>query len=108
MKNSEEINIYMAVIAAIISDICFLYRRQKMSEILKLMGIDHKLWRATDGKLLENEEFAADVVLLPGYEDPYYKRPMKTGEVGHSSGFSLKSLKTSFFQRATIKFSRII
>uniref|UniRef100_F1L0H0 Glycosyltransferase 25 family member n=1 Tax=Ascaris suum TaxID=6253 RepID=F1L0H0_ASCSU len=57
-------------------------RRQKMSEILKLMGIDHKLWRATDGKLLENEEFAADVVLLPGYEDPYYKRPMKTGEIG--------------------------
>uniref|UniRef100_A0A915APJ8 Glycosyltransferase 25 family member n=1 Tax=Parascaris univalens TaxID=6257 RepID=A0A915APJ8_PARUN len=57
-------------------------RRQKMSEIFKIMGIDYKLWRATDGNLLENEEFAADVVLLPGYEDPYYKRPMKTGEIG--------------------------
>ncbi|VDM42540.1 unnamed protein product [Toxocara canis] len=55
-------------------------RRQKMSEVLKLIGVDYELWRATDGKLLQNEEFAADVVPLPGYEDPYHKRPMKAGE----------------------------
>ncbi|KHN76405.1 Glycosyltransferase 25 family member [Toxocara canis] len=57
-------------------------RRQKMSEVLKLIGVDYELWRATDGKLLQNEEFAADVVPLPGYEDPYHKRPMKAGEIG--------------------------
>lgn len=60
-----------------------------MSEVLKLIGVDYELWRATDGKLLQNEEFAADVVPLPGYEDPYHKRPMKAGEVEHRHHFRL-------------------
>ncbi|VDN59376.1 unnamed protein product [Dracunculus medinensis] len=57
-------------------------RLQKMKEILKLLGIEYTIWKATDGSNLLSEDLYKNISFLPGYEDPYYKRPMKTGEVG--------------------------
>uniref|UniRef100_A0A0N5A8V0 Glycosyltransferase 25 family member n=1 Tax=Syphacia muris TaxID=451379 RepID=A0A0N5A8V0_9BILA len=50
--------------------------------LLKLFGFDYQLWEATDGKNLENEPLFNEIKLLDNYEDPYFKRPMKAGEVG--------------------------
>ncbi|CAG9539729.1 unnamed protein product [Cercopithifilaria johnstoni] len=57
-------------------------RKVKMMELLKLMGFEYTWWKATDGHRLDSEPLYNEVKFLPGYEDPYYKRPMKTGEVG--------------------------
>lgn len=56
-----------------------------MTELLKLMGFEYTWWKATDGQQLESEPLYSEVEFLPGYEDPYYKRPMKAGEVIHKS-----------------------
>ncbi|MCP9259514.1 Serine/threonine-protein kinase [Dirofilaria immitis] len=55
--------------------------KAKMIELLKLMGFEYTWWKATDGHQLESEPLYGEVELLPDYEDPYYKRPMKTGEL---------------------------
>ncbi|KAK6100611.1 Glycosyltransferase 25 (LPS biosynthesis protein) family protein [Brugia pahangi] len=57
-------------------------RKAKMMELLKLMGFEYTWWKATDGHHLDLEPLYKEVKFLPGYEDPYYKRPMKAGEVG--------------------------
>ncbi|VDK86283.1 unnamed protein product [Litomosoides sigmodontis] len=57
-------------------------RKVKMMELLKLMGFEYTWWKATDGYHLDSEPLYSEVKFLPGYEDPYYKRPMKMGEVG--------------------------
>ncbi|KAL4002017.1 Glycosyltransferase 25 (LPS biosynthesis protein) family protein [Acanthocheilonema viteae] len=57
-------------------------RKAKMMELLKLMGFEYTWWKATDGHHLDSEPLYSEIKFLPGYEDPYYKRPMKTGEVG--------------------------
>lgn len=54
-----------------------------MTELLKLMGFDYEVWKATDGQRLHTEPLYKEVKFLPGYEDPFYKRPMKKGEVCH-------------------------
>lgn len=52
-----------------------------MMELLKVMGFEYTLWKATDGYRLDSEPLYGAVKFLPGYEDPYYRRPMKKGEV---------------------------
>lgn len=52
-----------------------------MMELLKLMGFEYTWWNATDGYHLDSEPLYSEVKFLPEYEDPYYKRPMKMGEV---------------------------
>ncbi|XP_068617577.1 glycosyltransferase 25 family member [Battus philenor] len=58
-------------------------RRNYMEMSLKELGIDFTMFNAIDGRNLEFcnlKEYS--ITLLPGYEDPYHKRPMKAGEVG--------------------------
>ena len=57
------------------------FRRTKMERIMRLLGVDFEFWTATDGNNLDEEPLSKNVVLLPSYEDPFHKRPMKTGEV---------------------------
>lgn len=58
-------------------------RLRKMTEILKLLGINYKIFPAIDGNTLTDEELKKrGIKFLPGYLDPYYKRPIKTGEIG--------------------------
>jgi len=58
-------------------------RRLKMEMILKELGIEYTYFEAVDGKKLTDEEIAAKgITLMPEYEDPYHKRPMKLGEIG--------------------------
>uniref|UniRef100_A0A1I7ZVK3 Glycosyltransferase 25 family member n=1 Tax=Steinernema glaseri TaxID=37863 RepID=A0A1I7ZVK3_9BILA len=57
-------------------------RRKKMNAILQLLGIDYTYWEATDGNQLEKDEYAEKIKIMPGYEDPYYKRTLKKGEIG--------------------------
>lgn len=58
-------------------------RLLKMSEILKVLGFDFQVFPAVDGQTLTVEELQKrGIEFLPGYLDPYYKRPMKAGEIG--------------------------
>lgn len=68
-----------------------------MKEILKLLGIEYTIWKATDGSNLLSEDLYKNISFLPGYEDPYYKRPMKTGEVGFYFVISLFFYNKFFF-----------
>ncbi|XP_014366486.2 glycosyltransferase 25 family member [Papilio machaon] len=58
-------------------------RLKLMASSFKELGMTAKLFKAIDGKELDvcnlKENF---ITLMPGYEDPYHKRPMKAGEVG--------------------------
>uniref|UniRef100_A0A7E4ZZN9 ZP domain-containing protein n=1 Tax=Panagrellus redivivus TaxID=6233 RepID=A0A7E4ZZN9_PANRE len=56
-------------------------RLQKMDLIMRLLGIEYRVFEAVDGLKLTDEQIAS-LRFLPGYEDPYYKRPMKAGEIG--------------------------
>jgi len=56
-------------------------RLQKMDLIMRLLGIDYRVFEAVDGPSLTPEQLSY-IQFLPGYEDPYYKRPMKKGEIG--------------------------
>lgn len=56
--------------------------RRKLMEIsFKELGLDVTHFAAVDGKTLDMNNLKG-VTLMPGYEDPYHKRPMKAGEVG--------------------------
>ncbi|XP_026761081.2 glycosyltransferase 25 family member [Galleria mellonella] len=58
-------------------------RRELMEMSFKELGIDAKLFKAIDGMKLDlNDLREYSITLMPGYEDPYHKRPMKAGEVG--------------------------
>ncbi|EYB85115.1 hypothetical protein Y032_0304g1923 [Ancylostoma ceylanicum] len=54
-------------------------RRARMEKIFEILGVDATYWEATDG-----QELPGDFIyeLLPGYLDPFHKRPMKAGEIG--------------------------
>ncbi|KHJ75106.1 LPS glycosyltransferase, partial [Oesophagostomum dentatum] len=54
-------------------------RRARMEQIFEILGIDATYWEATDG-----QELPGDIIyeVLPGYMDPYHKRPIKAGEIG--------------------------
>ncbi|VDM71741.1 unnamed protein product, partial [Strongylus vulgaris] len=54
-------------------------RRRRMEKIFEVLGVDATYWEATDGHKLPGE-FIYE--LLPGYLDPFHKRPMKAGEIG--------------------------
>ena len=56
-------------------------RLQKISLILRLLGIKFRIFDAVDGNALTDAEVAR-LHFLPGYEDPYAKRPMTKGEIG--------------------------
>ncbi|KAL3090259.1 hypothetical protein niasHS_006711 [Heterodera schachtii] len=54
---------------------------EKMREVFRLVGLDFTHFEAVDGQNLTEQELSA-IRFLPGFEDPYYKRPMKRGEIG--------------------------
>lgn len=56
-------------------------RLKKMSNILRLLGVDFTRFNAVDGQKLTEIEIS-QIKFLPGYEDPYHRRPMKRGEIG--------------------------
>uniref|UniRef100_A0AC35FDN4 Uncharacterized protein n=1 Tax=Panagrolaimus sp. PS1159 TaxID=55785 RepID=A0AC35FDN4_9BILA len=56
-------------------------RLQKMSNIMKHLGIEFEVFEAIDGNALTSKDLA-NLRFLPGYEDPFSKRPMKFGEIG--------------------------
>ncbi|XP_022832979.1 glycosyltransferase 25 family member [Spodoptera litura] len=58
-------------------------RRELMELSFKELGMDVKHFKAVDGRQLDmNNLKDLGVTLMPNYEDPYHKRPMKAGEVG--------------------------
>ncbi|KAM3968461.1 chromosome associated protein D3 [Aphomia sociella] len=58
-------------------------RRELMEMSFRELGIDAKLFKAIDGMKLDlNDLREYSITLMPNYEDPYHKRPMKAGEVG--------------------------
>ncbi|KAJ1361357.1 hypothetical protein KIN20_020580 [Parelaphostrongylus tenuis] len=54
-------------------------RKTRMEKIFNILGIDATHWEATDGQNLPAEY---QYHILPGYIDPFHKRPIKTGEIG--------------------------
>uniref|UniRef100_A0A914PXS2 Glycosyl transferase family 25 domain-containing protein n=1 Tax=Panagrolaimus davidi TaxID=227884 RepID=A0A914PXS2_9BILA len=54
-------------------------RLQKMSNIMKHLGIEFEVFEAIDGNALTSKDLA-NLRFLPGYEDPFSKRPMKFGK----------------------------
>ncbi|XP_075991068.1 glycosyltransferase 25 family member [Anticarsia gemmatalis] len=58
-------------------------RRHLMELSFKELGMEVTLFEAVDGKNLDMDNLKEHgITLMPGYEDPYHKRPMKAGEVG--------------------------
>ncbi|XP_022122338.2 glycosyltransferase 25 family member [Pieris rapae] len=59
-------------------------RRDLMNASFVELGIVSKWFKAIDGKSLTKEDIIKkyNIKLLPNYEDPYHKRPMKAGEIG--------------------------
>ncbi|KAJ8736928.1 hypothetical protein PYW07_000199 [Mythimna separata] len=58
-------------------------RRELMELSFKELGMDVKHFMAVDGRNLDmNNLKDLSITLMPNYEDPYHKRPMKAGEVG--------------------------
>lgn len=58
-------------------------RRDKMNLNFDALGLEVHHFPAVDGKLMD-EDFLKqmNIQFLPGYEDPYSKRPMTMGEIG--------------------------
>lgn len=52
-----------------------------MQATMKLLGLQFTLFEAIDGQALTEEDLKG-IRVLPGYLDPYHKRPMKRGEIG--------------------------
>lgn len=58
-------------------------RRLLMEISFKELGMDVQLLKAFDGRQLNmNDLKEFSITLMPNYEDPYHKRPMKAGEIG--------------------------
>ncbi|CAB3226126.1 unnamed protein product [Arctia plantaginis] len=58
-------------------------RRKLMEMSFKELGMDVTHFSAVDGKRLDMKNLKErSITLMPNYEDPYHKRPMKAGEVG--------------------------
>lgn len=58
-------------------------RRRRMLASLKELGISVKLMDAVDGKTLTDQQVTEmGIKMLPGYSDPYGKRPLTMGEIG--------------------------
>ncbi|KAI6244066.1 Glycosyltransferase 25 family member [Aphelenchoides fujianensis] len=56
-------------------------RMQRMERVMRTLGIEFTRFDATDGRLLTERELAP-IHELPGYLDPFHKRPLKRGEIG--------------------------
>nr|CAH7758151.1 unnamed protein product [Callosobruchus chinensis] len=56
-------------------------RRKRMLKCFDELGLDVELVDAVDGQAL-NESFLGKIKFMPGFSDPYHKRPMKLGEIG--------------------------
>jgi collagen beta-1,O-galactosyltransferase len=56
-------------------------RLRKMEEILHLVGIRFNRIEAVDGQNLTQAQLSS-MEFMPGYLDPFHKRPMKLGEIG--------------------------
>ncbi|KJH41023.1 LPS glycosyltransferase [Dictyocaulus viviparus] len=54
-------------------------RRAKMEKIFNILGVNATYWEATDG---QNLPLDYHYRVLPGYLDPFHKRPIKAGEIG--------------------------
>ncbi|XP_041986273.1 glycosyltransferase 25 family member isoform X2 [Aricia agestis] len=58
-------------------------RRKLMEMSFKEIGMEATLFNAVDGRKLDMNDLSEySITLMPNYEDPYHKRPMKAGEVG--------------------------
>lgn len=58
-------------------------RRNRMLYCLNELGLNATFIEATDGRALtETDLESMGVRLMPGYKDPYYKRPITKGEIG--------------------------
>ncbi|XP_059055397.1 glycosyltransferase 25 family member [Achroia grisella] len=58
-------------------------KRELMEMSFKELGIDAKLFVAVDGMKLDLDDLQEySITLMPDYEDPFHKRPMKAGEIG--------------------------
>lgn len=58
-------------------------RRKRMLASLKELGIKVKMFDAVDGKSLTDQQVKdMGIKMLPGYKDPYGKRPLTMGEIG--------------------------
>lgn len=58
-------------------------RRDKMLMNFDALGLDVQHFPAVDGKQMDEEYLKKmNIQFLPGYEDPYSKRPMTMGEIG--------------------------
>ncbi|KXJ78978.1 glycosyltransferase 25 family member [Aedes albopictus] len=58
-------------------------RRNKMFNNFDELGLDVEFFPAVDGRQLNDEKLREiGVKFLPGYADPYHKRPMTMGEIG--------------------------
>ncbi|CAK5110729.1 unnamed protein product [Meloidogyne enterolobii] len=56
-------------------------RLNKMAQILRLVGMKFERFEAVDGQNLTKRQLDS-LNFLPGYLDPWHKRPMKLGEIG--------------------------
>uniref|UniRef100_A0A1I8BPS8 Glycosyltransferase 25 family member n=1 Tax=Meloidogyne hapla TaxID=6305 RepID=A0A1I8BPS8_MELHA len=56
-------------------------RLNKMKQVLRLVGMKYKRFEAVDGQNLTKRQLSS-LKFLPGYLDPFHKRPMKLGEIG--------------------------
>ncbi|RWS13354.1 glycosyltransferase 25 family member-like protein [Dinothrombium tinctorium] len=58
-------------------------RLKSMLMSFDIMGIEAQVWNATDGKEITDDYLKQlNVNILPGYLDPFHKRPMTFGEIG--------------------------
>ncbi|XP_055592223.1 glycosyltransferase 25 family member [Uranotaenia lowii] len=58
-------------------------RRRKMFNNFDELGLEVEYFPAVDGKKLTDEKLVKiGIEFLPGYVDPYHKRPMTMGEIG--------------------------
>ena len=58
-------------------------RAEKIKRAMQIHNVGHRLFPASDGRLLNATYLnALGVRMLEGYRDPYYDRPLKMGEIG--------------------------
>ncbi|KAI5640341.1 glycosyltransferase family 25 (LPS biosynthesis protein) domain-containing protein [Phthorimaea operculella] len=57
-------------------------RRAYMQKCFTELGLSVQHFEAIDGRTLMLHDLPHNIHVMPGYEDPFHKRPMKTGEIG--------------------------